>query len=72
MLGSGANSRIIFWCTAPVGCHQSSVSKHLWCLTGKTHPFRPLLTRENAFAREKIYVQWEQEWRSSTKGVPRR
>ena len=35
---------------------------------GKTHPFRPLLTRENAFAREKIYVQWEQEWSEAGRG----
>ncbi|KAJ6016451.1 reverse transcriptase [Penicillium herquei] len=36
---------------------------------GKTHPFRPLLTRENAFIRDKIYAQWEQEWKSSIKGA---
>jgi ribonuclease HI len=36
---------------------------------GKTHPFRPLLSRENAFVRNKIYAQWEQEWKSSTKGA---
>ncbi|CAG8068633.1 unnamed protein product, partial [Penicillium nalgiovense] len=36
---------------------------------GKTHPFRPLLTRENAFLRGKIHAQWEQEWNSSTKGA---
>jgi ribonuclease HI len=36
---------------------------------GKTHPFRPLLTRENAASRGKIYAQWEQEWKSSTKGA---
>jgi hypothetical protein len=36
---------------------------------GKTHPFRPLLTRENAFLRGKIHAQWEQEWKSSTKGA---
>ncbi|KAJ9480759.1 hypothetical protein VN97_g12770 [Penicillium thymicola] len=35
---------------------------------GKTHPFRPLLTRERAFIRRNIYSQWEQEWESSTKG----
>ncbi|OGE47364.1 hypothetical protein PENARI_c047G09521, partial [Penicillium arizonense] len=35
---------------------------------GKTHPFRPLLTRERAFIRRNIYSQWEQEWKSSTKG----
>ncbi|KAI3094034.1 hypothetical protein CBS147333_10045 [Penicillium roqueforti] len=35
---------------------------------GKTHPFRPLLTRENAYIRGNIRAQWEQEWRSSTKG----
>jgi ribonuclease HI len=36
---------------------------------GKTHPFRPLLTRENAFIRDKIHAQWEQEWKSSSKGA---
>ncbi|CAG8891920.1 unnamed protein product [Penicillium nalgiovense] len=36
---------------------------------GKTHPFRPLLTRENAFLRSKTHAQWEQEWKSSTKGA---
>ena len=35
---------------------------------GKTHPFRPLLTRERAFIRRNIFSQWEQEWKSSTKG----
>jgi ribonuclease HI len=30
---------------------------------GKTHPFRPLLSRENAFIRSKIYAQWGQEWK---------
>ncbi|OQE11161.1 hypothetical protein PENFLA_c080G07693 [Penicillium flavigenum] len=35
---------------------------------GKTHPFYPLLTRERAFIRRNIYSQWEQEWKSSTKG----
>jgi ribonuclease HI len=39
---------------------------------GKTHPFRPLLTREKALIRRNIYVQWEQEWKSSTKGGPLR
>ena len=36
---------------------------------GRTHPFRPLLSRENAFVRRKIYAQWGQEWRTSTKGA---
>ena len=36
---------------------------------GKTHPFRPLLSRENAFVRNKTYAQWEQEWKTSTKGA---
>jgi ribonuclease HI len=36
---------------------------------GKTHPFRPLLSRENAFVRRKIYTQWGQEWKTSTKGA---
>ncbi|GAA3296697.1 hypothetical protein GCM10020218_080510 [Dactylosporangium vinaceum] len=36
---------------------------------GKTHPFRPLLSRENAFIRSKIYAQWGQEWKESTKGA---
>ncbi|KAJ5183270.1 hypothetical protein N7492_000886 [Penicillium capsulatum] len=34
----------------------------------KTHSFRPLLTRERAFIRGNIAAQWEQEWKSSTKG----
>ncbi|KAK9847031.1 Endonuclease/exonuclease/phosphatase [Penicillium brevicompactum] len=34
----------------------------------KSHPFRPLLTRERAFIREKITSQWEHEWRTSSKG----
>ena len=36
---------------------------------GKTHPFRPLLTRENAFIHDKIHAQWAREWKSSTKGL---
>jgi hypothetical protein len=36
---------------------------------GKTHPFRPLLTREKAFIRDSIRAQWEQEWKSSNKGA---
>jgi hypothetical protein len=36
---------------------------------GKTHPFRPLLTRERAHIRSNIVAQWEQEWRSSAKGA---
>jgi ribonuclease HI len=39
---------------------------------GKTHPFRPLLTRERTLIRRNIYAQWEQEWKSSTKGGPLR
>ena len=35
---------------------------------GKTHPFRPLLSRESARLRGNILNQWEQEWRSSNKG----
>ncbi|KAJ5876421.1 reverse transcriptase [Penicillium soppii] len=35
---------------------------------GKTHPFRPLLSRENASIRDKIQAQWGQEWKSNTKG----
>ena len=35
---------------------------------GKSHPFRPLLTRERAFIRSTIIAQWEQEWRTSSKG----
>ena len=35
---------------------------------GKSHPFRPLLTREKALIRGKIAAQWEQEWRTSSKG----
>ncbi|KXG45142.1 reverse transcriptase [Penicillium griseofulvum] len=36
---------------------------------GKSHPFRPLLSRENAFVRGNIYTQWGREWKSSTKGA---
>ncbi|KAJ6016452.1 reverse transcriptase [Penicillium herquei] len=36
---------------------------------GKTHHFRPLLSRENAFVRSKIQDQWSQEWKESTKGA---
>jgi len=36
---------------------------------GKSHPFRPLLSRENAFVRGDIYAQWGREWKSSTKGA---
>ncbi|KAJ5936528.1 reverse transcriptase [Penicillium verhagenii] len=36
---------------------------------GKTHSFRPLLSRENAFVRSRIYDQWGQEWKTSTKGA---
>ncbi|KAJ5976480.1 reverse transcriptase [Penicillium waksmanii] len=35
---------------------------------GKTHHFRPLLSKENAHIRNKIHAQWGQEWKSSTKG----
>jgi ribonuclease HI len=35
---------------------------------GKTHPFRPLLSRERARLRGNILKQWEQEWRSTKKG----
>ncbi|KAL2696035.1 hypothetical protein AAEP93_003335 [Penicillium crustosum] len=35
---------------------------------GKTHSFRPLLSRENAFICSKVHAQWEQEWKVSTKG----
>ncbi|KAJ5402736.1 uncharacterized protein N7487_008632 [Penicillium crustosum] len=35
---------------------------------GKSHPFRLLLTRERAFIRRNIAAQWEQEWRTSSKG----
>lgn len=35
---------------------------------GKTHSFRPLLSRENASICSKIHAQWEQEWKVSTKG----
>ncbi|KAI3049910.1 hypothetical protein CBS147353_11666 [Aspergillus niger] len=36
---------------------------------GKTHPFRPLLMRENASIRDKIHAQWEREWKPSNKGA---
>ncbi|KAJ9481485.1 hypothetical protein VN97_g11991 [Penicillium thymicola] len=35
---------------------------------GKSHSFRPLLTREKAFIRDNIRAQWGREWNSSTKG----
>ncbi|CEJ62503.1 hypothetical protein PMG11_11000 [Penicillium brasilianum] len=35
---------------------------------GKSHSFRPLLPRENAHLHVNILSQWEQEWRSSSKG----
>jgi hypothetical protein len=35
---------------------------------GKLHPFRPLLTRERAFILNTIIAQWEQVWRSASKG----
>jgi hypothetical protein len=35
---------------------------------GKTHPFRPLLTRKRALIRDTIHAQWEREWKASTKG----
>lgn len=35
---------------------------------GKTHTFRPLLSRENAHIRNKIQAQWSQEWKTTTKG----
>jgi hypothetical protein len=35
---------------------------------GKTHPFRPLLSREKAFIRDKIRAQWKQEWQCSETG----
>lgn len=36
---------------------------------GKTHPFSPLLSRERAFIREDIRVQWEREWKESKNGI---
>ncbi|KAJ5240343.1 reverse transcriptase [Penicillium citrinum] len=36
---------------------------------GKSHTFRPLLARENAFIRDRIHAQWRQEWKSSIKGL---
>ena len=36
---------------------------------GKTHPFRPLLSRKNVFIRSKINAQRDQEWKESTKGA---
>ena len=37
-------------------------------IPGKTHPFRPLLSREKTTIRNHIRCQWEQEWKSSKKG----
>lgn len=35
---------------------------------GKTHTFRPGLSRENVLIRTNIITQWGQEWKTSTKG----
>ncbi|KAJ5240521.1 uncharacterized protein N7469_002112 [Penicillium citrinum] len=35
---------------------------------GKSHSFRPLLTRERASIRSNIIAQWRQEWRLASKG----
>ncbi|KAK9846218.1 zinc finger protein, partial [Penicillium brevicompactum] len=37
-------------------------------LTGQTHTFCPLLSREKAFVRNNIHVRWEKEWKESGEG----
>ena len=37
-------------------------------MPGKTHPFAPLLSREKAFIRRRIYARWEKEWKESRTG----
>ena len=37
-------------------------------IPGKTHSFRPMLSREKAFLHNNIRSQWKQEWQASKKG----
>jgi ribonuclease HI len=54
-------------CDNPGNDAADRMAKHA-ASPGKSHPFRPLLTRERAFIRSNIAAQWEQEWRTSSKG----
>jgi ribonuclease HI len=54
-------------CDNPGNDAADRLAKNAAC-PGKTHPFRPLLTRERALIRRNIYAQWEQEWKLSSKG----
>jgi hypothetical protein len=54
-------------CDNPGNDAADRLAKNAAC-PGKTHPFRPLLSRESARLRANILNQWEQEWRSSSKG----
>jgi ribonuclease HI len=54
-------------CDNPGNDAADRMAKHA-ASPGKSHPFRPLLTRERAFIRGNIAAQWEQEWRTSSKG----
>lgn len=54
-------------CEDPSNDAADRLAKDAAC-PGKTHSFRPLLTREMASIRGKIHAQWEHEWRASTKG----
>ncbi|KAF7136975.1 hypothetical protein CNMCM5793_006679 [Aspergillus hiratsukae] len=54
-------------CDNPGNDAADQLAKDAAC-PGKTHPFRPLLSRETARLRGNILNQWEQEWKSSNKG----
>ena len=55
------------YCDNPGNDAVDRLAKDAAC-PGKTHPFRPLLSRESARIQGNILEQWEQEWRSSNKG----
>ncbi|KAJ5837719.1 uncharacterized protein N7525_002907 [Penicillium rubens] len=54
-------------CAAPGNDSADRLAKEA-AIPGKTHPFCPLLSREKAFVRKNIYVQWEKEWKESREG----
>ncbi|KAF7118717.1 hypothetical protein CNMCM5793_008337 [Aspergillus hiratsukae] len=54
-------------CDNPGNDAADQLAKNAAC-RGKTHPFRPLLSRESERLRCNILNQWEQEWKSSNKG----
>jgi ribonuclease HI len=54
-------------CDNPGNDAADRMAKNAAC-PGKSHPFRPLLSLESARLRANILNQWEQEWRSSSKG----